>query len=155
MWNSAGGVIVVCRVNTQSGNIHHWYHPHNIAIVWPHTDLEHTQLMPSSWLLTGFVFLPSSVTANCRVRVRVGWRRVRHWQLSPGDKILSTQYLQTIELQTKVHKDFTITRWHYAKSKKFCSKLLKMAVLQPPDWIQRKKNTLYVTNEVSLQQLKL
>ena len=33
--------------------------------------------------------------------------------------------------------------FYYAKSKKYCLKLLKIAVLQPPDWIQRKKNTLY------------
>ena len=32
--------------------------------------------------------------------------------------------------------------FYYAKSKKYCLKLLKIAVLQPPDWIQRKKNTL-------------
>ena len=31
----------------------------------------------------------------------------------------------------------------YAKSRKYCLKLLIIAVLQPPDWIQRKKNTLY------------
>ena len=33
--------------------------------------------------------------------------------------------------------------FYYAKSKKYCWKLFKIAVLQPPDWIQRKKNTLY------------
>ena len=32
--------------------------------------------------------------------------------------------------------------FYYAKSKKYCWKLLKIAVLQPHDWIQRKKNTL-------------
>ena len=38
--------------------------------------------------------------------------------------------------------------FYYAKSKKYCLKLLKIAVLQPPDWIQRKKNTLY--NEMNV-----
>ena len=33
--------------------------------------------------------------------------------------------------------------FYYAKSKKYCLKLPKKAVLQPPEWIQRKKNTLY------------
>ena len=33
--------------------------------------------------------------------------------------------------------------FYYAKSRKYCLKLHKVAVLQPPDWIQRKKNTLY------------
>ena len=32
----------------------------------------------------------------------------------------------------------------YAKSTKNCLKLIKIDVLQPPDWIQRKKNTLYL-----------
>ena len=34
--------------------------------------------------------------------------------------------------------------FYYAKSKKYFLKLLKIAVLQPLDWIQRKKNTLYL-----------
>ena len=34
--------------------------------------------------------------------------------------------------------------FYYAKSKKYCLKLLKIAVLQPPDRIQGKKNTLYI-----------
>ena len=36
--------------------------------------------------------------------------------------------------------------FYYAKSKKYCLKLLKIAVLQPPDWIQRKKTPCIYVN---------
>ena len=35
------------------------------------------------------------------------------------------------------------------KKYKNCLKLLKIAYLQPPDWIQRKKNTLYVKHSLT------
>ena len=40
--------------------------------------------------------------------------------------------------------------FYYAKSKKYCWKLFKIAVLQPPDWIQRKKKHPVVTKVVCI-----
>ena len=39
--------------------------------------------------------------------------------------------------------------FYYAKSKKYCLKLLKIAVLQPPDWIQRKKTPCILSLSLS------